>query len=36
MTEESKIFKTNMDTDFLKLIAIISMLVDHVGAVFFP
>lgn len=28
--------KTNLDTDFLKLIAIVSMLVDHVGGAFFP
>lgn len=28
--------KTNLDTDFLKLIAIISMLIDHVGSAFFP
>ena len=28
--------KTNLDTDFLKLIAIVSMLIDHVGTVFFP
>ena len=28
--------KTNLDTDFLKLIAIISMLIDHVGGNLFP
>ena len=28
--------QTNLDTDFLKLIAILSMTLDHVGAVFFP
>ena len=28
--------KTNLDTNFLKLIAICSMLLDHVGSVFFP
>ena len=28
--------KTNLDTDFLKLIAIISMVIDHVGSAFFP
>lgn len=28
--------KQNLDTNFLKLIAIISMLIDHVGGVFFP
>ena len=28
--------KTNLNTGFLKLIAVIAMLTDHVGAVFFP
>lgn len=28
--------KTNLDTGLLKLIAILSMAVDHVGSVFFP
>lgn len=28
--------KTNLDTNFLKLIAITSMVIDHVGHVFFP
>ena len=28
--------KTNLDTNFLKLVAIISMVIDHVGHVFFP
>lgn len=28
--------KTNLDTDLLKLIAMISMLVDHIGGAFFP
>lgn len=28
--------QTNLDTDFLKIIAIISMTVDHVGSAFFP
>lgn len=28
--------RTNLDTDFLKLIAVISMAVDHVGSAFFP
>lgn len=28
--------KTNLDTDLLRLIAILSMAVDHVGSVFFP
>lgn len=27
--------KTNLDTDFLKLIAILSMVIDHVGTAFF-
>lgn len=26
--------QTNLDTDFLKLIAIVSMLMDHIGSVF--
>lgn len=29
-------FKTNLNTDMLKIIAIISMLIDHIGHVFFP
>lgn len=33
--EQAKL-KTNLDTDFLKLVAIISMLCDHVGSIFFP
>ena len=33
---KSPLLKTNLDTDFLKLIAIISMLADHVGSAFFP
>lgn len=28
--------KTNLDTDFLKLIAAITMMVDHIGFIFFP
>ena len=28
--------RTNLDTDLLKLIAVVSMLVDHVGGAFFP
>ena len=28
--------KTNLDTNLLKLIAIISMLIDHIGSAFFP
>ncbi len=33
---QSQMLKTNLDTNLLKLIAIISMVVDHVGHVFFP
>lgn len=36
MTNTAAKLKTNLDTDFLKLIAIISMLIDHVGGAFFP
>ena len=28
--------QTNLDTDLLKLVAIVSMLIDHVGGAFFP
>lgn len=28
--------KTNLDTNLIKLVAIIAMTVDHVGGVFFP
>lgn len=28
--------RTNLDTDFLKLIAVFSMIIDHVGGAFFP
>lgn len=28
--------QTNLDTDFLKLIAVIAMTLDHVGTAFFP
>ena len=35
-TEALPRLKTNLDTDFLKLVAILSMVVDHAGAVFFP
>ena len=28
--------KTNLDTNFLKLIAIFAMLIDHIGGAFFP
>ena len=33
---EGNRLKTNLDTDFLKLIAIVSMLIDHIGGAFFP
>lgn len=36
MTNTVAKLKTNLDTDFLKLVAIISMLIDHVGGAFFP
>lgn len=36
MTTTQPLVKTNLDTNFLKLIAIISMVFDHVGSVFFP
>lgn len=35
MTNNPKL-KTNLDTDFLKLVAILSMAADHVGSAFFP
>ena len=35
-TEALPKLKTNLDTDFLKLVAILSMVVDHTGSVFFP
>ena len=28
--------KTNLNTDFLKLVAVVSMLIDHIGGAFFP
>ena len=28
--------KTNLDTDLLKLIAVVSMLIDRIGGAFFP
>ena len=34
--EDHPRLRTNLDTDFLKLIAIVSMLIDHVGNAFFP
>lgn len=36
MTTSLPLLKTNMDTNFLKLIAIISMVFDHMGSAFFP
>lgn len=33
--EERKL-KTNLDTDFIKLVAIIAMTADHIGSAFFP
>lgn len=33
---EGNRLKTNLDTDLLKLIAIVSMLIDHIGGAFFP
>ncbi len=35
MNELTPKFKTNLDTDFLKLVAIISMTIDHVGSALF-
>lgn len=29
-------FRTNLDTNFIKIIAVVTMLIDHIGAVFFP
>ena len=34
--EKGPRLQTNLDTDLLKLIAIVSMLIDHVGGAFFP
>ena len=28
--------KTNLDTDFIKIIAVVSMTIDHIGGAFFP
>lgn len=36
MTKTIPKLKTNLDTDFLKVIAILSMLMDHIGHAFFP
>lgn len=35
-TETDAKLRTNLDTNFLKLFAILTMVVDHVGTVFFP
>lgn len=35
-SENQPRLQTNLDTDFLKLIAIVSMLIDHIGGAFFP
>ena len=35
LPEDQPRLKTNLDTDFLKLIAILSMLIDHIGGAFF-
>lgn len=35
METQSKL-KTNLDTNLLKLVAVTSMVIDHVGHVFFP
>ena len=34
--EQGPRMETNLDTDVLKLVAIIAMLIDHVGGAFFP
>lgn len=36
LTQQTPKLKTNMDTNLLKIIAVISMIIDHVGAEFFP
>lgn len=36
LPQEGLRLKTNLDTDLLKLIAIVSMLIDHIGGAFFP
>lgn len=36
MTNATPKLQTNLDTDFLKLVAILSMLIDHIGSTFFP
>ena len=34
--ENGALLDTNLDTTFLKVVAVISMLLDHVGGTFFP
>jgi len=34
--QEAPLFKTNLDTNFLKLIAVVTMIIDHVGTEFYP
>ena len=36
MTASAKTIRLNTDTNFLKLVAIMTMLIDHIGAAFFP
>lgn len=36
MSENKNITVLNMDTNFLKLIGILTMIIDHIGVVFFP
>lgn len=36
LPEQGPRLMTNLDTDFLKLVAILSMLIDHIGGIFFP
>ena len=36
LPQEGPRLKTDLDTDLLKLIAIVSMLIDHIGGAFFP
>lgn len=36
MNTSQPLLKTNLDTNFLKLVAIVCMVFDHVGSVFFP
>lgn len=36
LPQEGHLLKSNLNTDLLKLIAIVSMLIDHIGGAFFP